>query len=115
MELSNFYVSSKLKPFGLERLFEKVFSRMLTEMKLLSSAFYSYENGEAKKDVFALIERTWVGIFSQSIAKAYPELPLIQEFSVWDTSKKCIGRCDLLLRWEDQNKNYDIIFEAKQC
>ncbi|MEI6880569.1 MAG: hypothetical protein WCK82_04520 [Bacteroidota bacterium] len=90
--------------------FERTFNSFHEELQLLRNTMYK---SEQSKDIFALNERTWVGILNNAILKAFPndEVSTLQEFGVYhNENKNHIGRADYLVCWEDKY----LLFEAKQ-
>jgi hypothetical protein len=104
------YSSSLKLEKKLNIFFERTFNSFHEELQLLRNTMYK---SEQSKDIFALNERTWVGILNNAILKAFPndEVSTLQEFGVYhDENKNHIGRADYLVCWEDKY----LLFEAKQ-
>ncbi len=107
---SLFNFSKKLNEHGLNLFFEKTFNSFYNELRLLRNTMYK---SEQSKDIFALNERTWVGILNNAIIKAFPNdaVSTLQEFGVYDeNTNKHKGRADYLVCWN----NTCLLFEAKQ-
>jgi hypothetical protein len=107
---SLFNFSKKLNEYGLNLFFEKTFNSFYNELRLLRNTMYK---SEQSKDIFALNERTWVGILNNAIIKAFPNdaVSTLREFGVYDeNTNKHKGRADYLVCW---NNTY-LLFEAKQ-
>ncbi|MCX6185812.1 MAG: hypothetical protein NTU43_02295, partial [Bacteroidetes bacterium] len=109
IEYKPYCCSIKLEK-NLNVFFERTFNSFHEELQLLRNTMYK---SEQSKDIFALNERTWVGILNNAILKAFPhdEISTLQEFGVYDEDKKNhIGRADYLVCCEDKY----LLFEAKQ-
>jgi hypothetical protein len=108
------YISTELSKWGLDEFFQKFFVAFVEEIDLLYRTFFSFRTEEVRKDVFSMIEQTWVGLLNDAIKRIDINIPTMQEFSVWENNKG-IGRCDYLFRWTNKkNATYDIITEVKQ-
>jgi hypothetical protein len=102
--------SSNLKKHDLSEFFKKTLNTLHSELRLLRNTMYKTYEAE---HLFALNERTWVGILNNAILKAFPndEVSTLQEFGVYhEENKNHIGRADYLVCWEDKY----LLFEAKQ-
>jgi hypothetical protein len=97
--------------------FFKVLDGFHQELLLLCNHWYNYELSIDKtagyNDVFGLIERTYVGIFNNSVVKNFPDDAVLQEFSVHLGGKKYV-RADYLVKHIEPNGYVNILFEAKQ-
>jgi len=105
---------TRLKEFGLEEFFERIFVGIQNELISLRRTIYNYEEHHY---IFALNERAWIGVFNNAIIRTFHNSSdTLQEFSVYNRKRKFIGRADFLVRWEDEmvKKEYYMIFEAKQ-
>ena len=90
--------------------FQQALKGFHSEMNFVLDEFYS----EEPEWVFALIERTFVGIWNNALIKTFPSLPVIQEFSVWGDDNKNKGRCDYFVKYKKDGKKFNLVFEAKQ-
>ena len=94
----------------------EVLKGLKNEMHLVSEAFYHYglpgNDIEGVDNLFAVIERTWMGIFNNAMIRTFPDIVTLQEFNVW-SSERNVGRCDFLFRLKDELDDLDVIIEAK--
>jgi hypothetical protein len=104
----------RVKPF-----FKKILDEFGEELIKLAELIYSYPNNEkgidglkSINDVFALIERTYVGVLNNAIIRSYSEAVTLQEFSVYN-EHKASGRADLFVSVPDTEGTLDFLFEAK--
>lgn len=105
----------KLSEFGLQTFFDKTFKCFEKEINSLANTIFKEKKSH---NVFALIERAWIGVLNNAIIRAFPDNAVtLQEFAVYtfdNNVRKYTGRSDLLVRWVDQNKNeFYLLFEAK--
>ena len=100
------FVNSGSGPNGFAELMNDIFVAIAVEMTLITNAFYNTPKTE--DGVFTLIERSWIGILSDSIKRADKEAVSLQEFNVWSDISN-IGRCDFL--FQSQANTY--LVEAK--
>ncbi len=86
------------------------------EIDIVSNAFYNYDDQpnalKGVDNLFAIIERTWMGIFNNAIVRKFPDVATLQEFNVWN-SERNTGRCDFLFCMKDDDGYFDIVTEAK--
>jgi hypothetical protein len=103
--------SQRTTELGLKGFIENTFNCFYIELSRLRDTLYNYEEHHF---IFALNERTWIGILNNAIIKAYPNSVTLQEYGVHSPTK-FVGRADLLVQWNHPNgKIYYLIFEAKQ-
>ena len=104
---------------AVKTFFSNVLNAFGDELKKLATVVYQYPSNqmgldglESENDVFALIERTYVGIFNNAVVRAYPNAVTLQEFGVYfETPKR--GRADLFITFEDDKLGMDFLVEAK--
>jgi hypothetical protein len=110
----NIFINEKLQSSFISFL-TKTLKNFRDEMNCISQAFYQYKvpNQEhfGVDNLFASIERTWVGMFNNALVRN-SDIAVLQEFAVWN-SERNIGRCDLLFRFNEENEDVDIVTEAK--
>lgn len=108
----NYFIHSRAGEYGIKNFLDKTFVELGNELILLRKTIYKYKD---HRYIFALEERTWVGLLNNAISKAFPkESAAIQEYGVYSETK-FIGRADCLVRWEDNCRNeFYILFEAKK-
>lgn len=95
------------------------------ELNIVAESMYRYpdtqkgiDNKEGVNDVFALIERSYVGLYNNAIIRSFSQDSTLQEFSVYkrqeetDTDKS-IGRADFLVRHLTETGYINLLFEAK--
>jgi len=90
------------------------------ELNFVANQMYNYpdakkgiDNKESINDVFALIERSYVGLFNNAIIRGFPNSATLQEFSVYNKNKSS-GRADLLVTHALANNEFiNLLFEAK--
>ena len=105
------FISKRTKSYLLDDFFEKILLRLKDEFQLLADNWYCYsENGvKGTEEVFALIERSYVGLFNNALVKCFPNDSVLQEYSVRMENGSYV-RGDYLVRHGESN----ILFEAKQ-
>lgn len=103
---------TNIKECELQHFFDKTFFYFEKEINSLSKTIFIQKETH---NVFALIERAWVGTLNNAIIRAFPEDAVtLQEFAVYDNNKKIVGRSDLLVHWTDRKKKeFYLLFEAK--
>lgn len=106
------HIHSRTEEFGLKDFLEKTFSEFNYELNRLQKTIYDYKDSHY---IFALEERTWVGILNNAISKAFPTTSVsIQEYGV-HSATRFVGRADCLFHLTDLNgKEFFLLFEAKQ-
>lgn len=100
--------------FGINGFLEPVFKELAIEINLLRNTIF--DSRQEEKYVFALHERTWLGLFNNAILKTFPadRCTTMQEYGVYK-GNDYVGRADFLVRWKDVNeKVFYLLFEAKQ-
>lgn len=109
------YVSKERLNPSLQNFFKVVLDEFQRELQLIASQWYNYENehGAGTDDIFALIERTYVGIFNNAIIRLFPNDAVVQEFSV-EVGKGKYNRCDYLVKHWHKGNSINLMFEAKQ-
>ena len=99
--------------FGIKEFLEKTFEQFNKELARLRETIYGYDYDKPQY-IFALNERTWLGVFNNAIIKAFPDATTLQEYGVYK-EKEYVGRADFLVYWTDKNgKKFYLLFEAKQ-
>lgn len=92
---------------GLATFFKETFKAFHSELMHLHEVIYPGQH----ENVFNNIERSWVGIFDNSVKRAYGDrAATIEEFSV-TLGEKYYGRADYFVRLP--NEQTDLLFEAK--
>jgi hypothetical protein len=81
---------TNIKECELQEFFDKTFQYFGKEINSLARTVF---NQKETHNVFALIERAWVGTLNNAIIRAFPEDAVtLQEFAVYDKNKKIVGR-----------------------
>lgn len=94
------------------------------ELNRIAKSIYQYPDGlkgidgkEGINDVFALIERSNVGILNNAILRSFPDDDMLQEFTVYqmaNESEKHLGRADFLVAHKcEHGDKINLLFEAK--
>ncbi len=103
----------------------KILDAFGKELEKVATAMYKYphelkgiDGKEDINDVFALIERSYVGLLNNVIIKKYPKAVTLQEFTVYKKDSnagkdKLEGRADLLVDVVINNTPIRLLFEAK--
>lgn len=109
------WLSKRLVDPALKKFFEKTLLAFSTELQLLADQWYNYsEDGKNGVDeVFALIERSYVGLFNNAVVKSFPQDSVLQEFSVHLGGRNYVRGDYLVKHWEGDH-SLSILFEAKQ-
>jgi hypothetical protein len=106
------FISESLNAFG-------------DELKAIAESMYRYPNNlmgidgkESINDVFALIERSYVGLYSNAVVRCFPADAVLQEFPVYQKDEisnreKSAGRADLFIVHKTDNRFINLLFEAK--
>jgi hypothetical protein len=105
------FISKRTENFLLKNFFENVLSQFQKELQLLADSWYCYsEDGKCgTEEIFALIERSYVGLFNNAVIRCFPNDAVLQEYSVHLGGRNYV-RCDYLVKHQAMN----ILFEAKQ-
>lgn len=109
---SKWLKSSIEKPF-----FENVLNEFGKELQSLAYNWYNYideDGSDGTKDVFALIERSYVGVLNNAVIKCYNKDSVLQEYSVWNEKNVNVGRADYLVKHDPGKDEIIFLFEAKQ-
>ncbi|MBK6840059.1 MAG: hypothetical protein IPG90_18730 [Bacteroidetes bacterium] len=84
-------------------------------MQKLADQWYNYSEDEKNgvEEVFALIERSYIGLFNNAVVKSFPQDSVLQEFSVHLGGRNYV-RNDYLVKHWDGERSISLLFEAKQ-
>lgn len=109
------WLSDRLVDPALKIFFDKTLRAFTKELQLLADQWYNYsEDGKKGVDeVFALIERSYVGLFNNAVVKSFPNDSALQEFSVHLGGRNYVRGDYLVKHWEG-DRSLSILFEAKQ-
>jgi hypothetical protein len=95
------------------------------ELEVVAESMYRYPNNlmgidgkESINDVFALIERSYVGLYSNAVVRCFPDDAVLQEFPIYQkdeisNKEKFLGRADLFIVHKAGNNVINLLFEAK--
>lgn len=111
------YVSERISEREVSIFFKRILREFKNELQLLADQWYNYEPGidgeSGTEDVFALIERSYVGLFNSAVIRCFPKDATLQEFSVQEGRKSYV-RGDYLVKHLRKGKPINFLFEAKQ-
>lgn len=109
------FISKRIEDASLRNFFEQTLTQFHDELQMLADQWYGYdEDGKAGTDeVFALIERSYVGLFNNAVIKSFPKDSVLQEYSVHLGGRKYIFGDYLVKHWEGE-RSINLLFEAKQ-
>lgn len=96
----------------IQKFFYDVLIAFEVELELIASKWFKNAGNKDLNnisDLFEQVERCYVGIFCNSIKRAFPDDAVLQEFSVYK-GKFHLGWADLLAH----HKGVDILFESKR-
>jgi hypothetical protein len=108
-------------PSEIQKFLRKTLDAFGAELNHLGNTIYQYPNGmkgidekESINDVFALIERSYFGIFNNAVIRSFPKDAVLQEFSVYGKQHKHVGRADYLVsHYINNSKSVNLLFEGK--
>jgi len=108
-------------PSEIQNFLRKTLDAFGAELNHLGNTIYQYPNGmkgideqESINDVFALIERSYFGIFNNAVIRTFPKDAVLQEFSVYGKQHKHVGRADYLVsHYLNKSKSVNLLFEGK--
>ena len=95
------------------------------ELNVVAESMYRYPNNykgidqkESINDVFALIERSYIGLYNNAVIRSFPEDTTLQEFTVYqkeenDDRERHKGRADLFIVHKIGKGFINLLFEAK--
>jgi hypothetical protein len=119
-ESRNYIISRRLDPIVFEFL-SRTLKTLGEEFSRVANAIFIYpddkkgiDGKESVNDVFALIERSHVGILNNAILRAFPNDTTLQEFAVYEKNGHSVGRADLFVKHvASKERSIDFLFEAK--
>lgn len=108
----------------IEQFLNKSLTAFGKELNRIGESMYRYPNGhvgignkDSINDVFALIERSNVGVFNNAVVRTFPADDTLQEFTVYkrvNGKDEYFGRADFIVVHKCQHKEYiNLLFEAK--
>ena len=109
------WLSDRLSDPALRNFFEESLQAFTAELQKLADQWYNYTEDEKNgiEEVFALIERSYVGLFNNAVVKSFPNDSSLQEFSVHLGGRNYVRGDYLVKHWEG-DRSLSILFEAKQ-
>ena len=111
MQATTPYLSQRLSNAEQSTFFTNVLKQFQKELELLCTEMYKGK----ESDVFSLIERSYIGLWNNAIVKLYSNgATTLQEFSVWNSKNKVVGRADLLVKLKLEVGGVYFLFEGKQ-
>ncbi len=109
------FISDRIKNPGLQDFFHKTLEGFQNELQHLADMWYNFpfKGIPGENEVFALIERSFVGLFNNSVVRNFPIDAVLQEYSI-DCGNKKYKRADYLVKHFYRGEELNILFEAKQ-
>src|ERR1035437_7505202 len=103
---------------AIQDFFTKTLDAFGEELNRLASQMYKYPNGkkgidnhESINDVFALIERSYIGLLNNAVVRSFPKNSTLHEFIV--SGKKQGERADYLVTHHFDDQSINFLFEGK--